>query len=187
MNWRLFFSELEPDSEDKEKIEHIFRIMHTLKGNSAMFGFNLIDQYTHQLETIYDLIRNGKMKISSDLMDLTLASVDHIKNLLDEESNLTAEVLNTHKTLLERISLMAESGSQTAKKSKTVQKEEKAGIKTYYIHFQPHPEILKNGTNPLYLVEDFKTLGECIAISKHGSAASSWRILIRKNVILPGK
>ena len=38
--------------------------MHTLKGNSAMFGFNLIDQYTHQLETIYDLIRNGKMKVT---------------------------------------------------------------------------------------------------------------------------
>ncbi len=155
---------MESNSEDKEQIERTFRIMHTLKGNSAMFGFNLIDQYTHNLETIYDLIRNGKMKVTEDLMDLTLASVDHIRNLLDEEKSANSEVQNTHKNLLERINHVIEGKNQPVVEKKTETPEEKEGVKTFYIHFLPHQEILANGTNPLFLVEDFKALGEYMAI-----------------------
>lgn len=155
---------MESISEDKEQIEHIFRIMHTLKGNSAMFGFNLIDQYTHQLETIYDLIRNGKMKVSSDLMDLTLASVDHIRNLLDEEISAKEEVQAAHKNLLARISTVIDAKNQPVTEEKAEAAVITQDVKTYYIYIQPNPDILENGTNPLFLVEDFKALGEYIAI-----------------------
>lgn len=155
---------IEPNTEDKELIEQIFRIMHTLKGNSKMFGFDLIDQYTHQLETIYDLIRNGKMKVTETLMDLTLASVDHLRNLLDEEVTAREDVQNTHKELLLRIKELAEGKGMQEKT-----KEEKPVViqeqySTFYIHFQPDAEILANGTNPLFLVEDFKALGEYLAL-----------------------
>ena len=92
-----------------------------------MFGFNLIDQYTHNLETIYDLIRNGKMKVSDDLMDLTLASVDHIRNLLDEEKSANSEVQNTHKNLLERINQVIEGKRQPVVEKKTETTEVKEG------------------------------------------------------------
>lgn len=150
-------------SEDKAMIERIFRIMHTLKGNSAMFGFTLIDQYTHQLEAIYDLIRNGKKKVTTDLLDLTLASVDHIRNLLDEEASQRSDVQETHRKMLDQINTIV-AGKESQKVSKV---EESApvidGLKTFYVHFQPHPEILANGTNPLFLVEDFKGLGDYLA------------------------
>jgi two-component system chemotaxis sensor kinase CheA len=152
------------DSEDKETIEHIFRIMHTLKGNSAMFGFNLIDQYTHQLETIYDLMRNGKFKFSSDLMDLTLASVDHIRNLLDEDNTSKSDVESRHNILLNKIKLIIDPQNNPVVEKKTDLPVEDGLLKTYYIHFQPHSGILGNGTNPLFLVEDFKTLGNSLAI-----------------------
>jgi two-component system chemotaxis sensor kinase CheA len=151
---------LESTTEDKEQIEHIFRIMHTLKGNSAMFGFNLIDQYTHQLETIYDLIRNGKMKLTADLMDLTLASVDHIRNLLDDDNSLKPEVQAVHKKLLERISSIIQGKNQPEAEMKKETVSDSGEKKTFYVSFQPHYEILANGTNPLFLVEDFKALGE---------------------------
>jgi two-component system, chemotaxis family, sensor kinase CheA len=157
---------LESDSENKEVIEHIFRIMHTLKGNSAMFGFNLIDQYTHQLETIYDFIRNGKMKITSALMDLTLASVDHIRNLLDEDVSTKSEVMATHASLLQKIGLVIEEKNQPVSHIETPTSVITGDIKTYYIHFQPDPGILGNGTNPLFLVEDFKTLGEYLTFPR---------------------
>ncbi|MGE5419007.1 MAG: Hpt domain-containing protein, partial [Chloroflexota bacterium] len=142
---------------DLSHIEHIFRIMHTLKGNSAMFGFTLIDQYTHQLETIYDHIRTGSMKLSADLMDLTLASVDHIRNLLGEDKNLSAGTKSAHDRLLNRINMLAAAVVVNAPEKQAAAKEE---VKTFYISFQPSPEILKDGTNPLFLVEDFATLGE---------------------------
>ena len=106
---------IEPGTEDKEHIEHIFRIMHTLKGNSKMFGFDLIDQYTHQLETIYDLIRNGKMSVTEKLMDLTLASVDHLRNLLDDETSNRKDVQETHKELLSRIKSVIEGKEEPVK------------------------------------------------------------------------
>lgn len=154
----------DPNKEDLSLIEHIFRIMHTLKGNSAMFGFSMIDKYTHQLETIYDLIRNGKKKLSSDLMDLTLASVDHIRNLLDEQTSSKEEVQLMHAQLLEKINLIV-SGTSSAAVDKAEQvTAESTGISSYYILFQPHQEILSNGTNPLFLIEDFKALGQYLVM-----------------------
>lgn len=154
---------VESTSENKEQIEHIFRIMHTLKGNSAMFGFGMIDQYTHQLETIFDLIRNGKMSLSLDLMDLTLASVDHIKNLLDEDASSKSEVQNTHKELLAKINSIVAGMSGISHENKKEVIVESDNLKTYYVRFAPNFDILSNGTNPLFLVEDFRALGKYLA------------------------
>jgi two-component system, chemotaxis family, sensor kinase CheA len=179
---------IDKNTEDKELIEHIFRIMHTLKGNSAMFGFILIDQYTHQLETIYDFIRNGKMKVSSELLDLTLASVDHIRNLLDETNSSKPEIQNTHKNLLGRIGKII-GNNQSVPEKKTEIQVVKEDLKTFYVHFKPSVEILANGTNPLFLVEDFGTLGEYMAFPNNDSLPAfeemvadkcytSWEILL---------
>jgi two-component system chemotaxis sensor kinase CheA len=155
---------MESRTEDKELFERIFRIMHTLKGNSAMFGFTLIDQYTHQLETIYDLIRSGKMKVSQELMDLTLASVDHIRNLLDYDRSMKPDVQEKHQSLLQKIGIIIEGKNQPVVRKPSEIPIDKDATGSYYVHFQPYPEILSNGTNPLFLVEDFKALGEYLAI-----------------------
>ncbi|NJK87492.1 MAG: hypothetical protein HC906_17425 [Bacteroidales bacterium] len=49
---------LENDPDNKDIIEKIFRAMHTLKGAGAMFGFEKISEFTHDLETVYDMIRS---------------------------------------------------------------------------------------------------------------------------------
>ena len=66
---------LEKDTSNKDIIERIFRIMHTIKGSAGMFGFSKIDEFTHQLETIFDLVRNNKMSISPDILEITFSSV----------------------------------------------------------------------------------------------------------------
>lgn len=158
----------DPEQEDKSLIEHIFRIMHTLKGNSAMFGFSMIDKYTHQLETIYDLIRNGKKKLTSDLMDLTLASVDHIRNLLDEDASQKPLVMAAHEELLGKISsiILGKTVPEAEMKKAETNPSDGSGaiVSTYYVQFRPNSGILLDGTNPLFLVEDFKTLGEYVVI-----------------------
>ena len=52
--------ELEDRPTDSSIVQRVFRIMHTLKGNSSMFGFTQIDRFTHQMETIYDQIRSNE-------------------------------------------------------------------------------------------------------------------------------
>ena len=68
---------LEINPDDKNKIQEIFRIMHSLKGSGAMFGFDDISEFTHNLENIYDLIKNNEMVVTKELLNVTLASVDH--------------------------------------------------------------------------------------------------------------
>jgi len=46
---------------DSELIAKLFRALHTIKGSSSMFGFDDIALFTHDIETAYDLIRNGEL------------------------------------------------------------------------------------------------------------------------------
>jgi two-component system, chemotaxis family, sensor kinase CheA len=166
--------ELERDPENKELVEKVFRIMHSLKGGGAMFGFEKISEFTHNLENVYDLVRNGQMFVSKDLLDATLASVDHLTNLLDDDKVSIQSTVDKHSELSNKIesiiALKQASSIESAKKSKgsnepaanKSSKEEK--ITTYYILFQPNETIFDNGTNPLYLLDEIYGLGTCIAI-----------------------
>ena len=52
----------------------MFRAMHTIKGSGAMFGFDDIAAFTHDVETVYDLVRGGKIPVTKPLIDLTLSA-----------------------------------------------------------------------------------------------------------------
>ena len=79
--------ELEENPEDADLIDRVFRAMHTIKGSGAMFGFDDIAAFTHELETIFDLVREGRMAVSSRLVNISLAARDQIKAMLDASAN----------------------------------------------------------------------------------------------------
>ena len=95
--------QLDQNRDDKETIESIFRVMHSLKGGSAMFGFEKIDKFTHILENIIDKIRAGETKITSGILDLTLEAVDHLRNLLDETDENKNLLEKDNNRFIERI------------------------------------------------------------------------------------
>ena len=75
--------ELEERPDNHELISSVFRALHTIKGSGSMFGFDDISGFTHEIETVFDLVRNGEMSVTKELIDLTLSARDHIKDLLD--------------------------------------------------------------------------------------------------------
>jgi two-component system chemotaxis sensor kinase CheA len=75
--------ELEERPDDAELIGRVFRAMHTIKGSGSMFGFDDIASFTHEVETIFDMVRNGKLEVTKRLVNLTLAARDQIKLMLD--------------------------------------------------------------------------------------------------------
>jgi len=157
---------LEENPEDSTLIQQVFRVMHTLKGNSGMFGFDMIDSFTHEMETVYDLIRNGKLRVTRAVLDVTLAAVDHLKCLLDEENYNDANVIANHNELLSKVKLLtAEEPVITTNVTNEWHKnspdeEQSKKEKTYYISFEPIHEIFDNGTNPLYLIEELHSIGQ---------------------------
>lgn len=79
--------ELNENRTDLELVGRVFRALHTLKGSGAMFGFEKLAAFAHNLETAFDQVRNGKLLIDSKLIDLTLAALDQIRAMVEEGSD----------------------------------------------------------------------------------------------------
>ena len=60
--------ELEDSPKDSDLIDRVFRAMHTIKGSGAMFGFTKIADFTHELETVFDLVREGRIAVTGRLV-----------------------------------------------------------------------------------------------------------------------
>src|SRR6056297_2866838 len=147
---------LEKRTEDKDLIEKVFRAMHSIKGGASMFGFSKLSDLTHQLETIWDLIRADKMQVTQGLVDLTLQAIDHLKSLLQEKESLSKETEATHRYLIVQFQKFLKEGDGTNKTntSELAANNTSEKIRTYYIHFEPFPNIFDNGTNPLFLLDE---------------------------------
>jgi two-component system chemotaxis sensor kinase CheA len=169
----LLSLESNPDNT-KELVERVFRSMHSLKGGGAMFGFEKISEFTHDLETVYDLVRTGQKEINQELLNLTLASVDHLKALLNEDDELVGVVKVNHESLKKEIAKLIKGSSEVVTSNVDDDSEDNyndtdfalntSKVKTYYILFYPFEDVFDNGTNPLYLVDELFTLGKVVVI-----------------------
>ena len=153
---------LEKDISNKDLIAEVFRIMHSLKGGGGMFGFEEISNFTHNLETIYDEVRNGNLNITKELLEITFSSVDHLRNLLDPDALNDVQINNNHKILLNQVqSILAnkDSNNNSLPINNTEEHEERK-LNTFYIYFAPNESIMDNGSNPLYLIDELCALSE---------------------------
>ena len=77
--------ELNECRDNPEVVGRIFRGMHTIKGSGAMFGFERMAAFAHDLETAFDKVRNGQLEVAPELIDLTLGALDQIGAMLEED------------------------------------------------------------------------------------------------------
>ncbi len=148
--------ELEKLPDDAELIGHVFRAMHTIKGSGAMFGFDNIADFTHEIETVFDLVRNGNIFVSKKLTDLSLAACDLIRKMADGETvdkDMEKEIVDSFRKML------SESGQELPSISAHTDLLRK--VETYRIQFRPGPDIFKTGTNPIFLLNELRELGKC--------------------------
>ncbi len=79
--------ELNENAGDMELVGRAFRGLHTIKGSGAMFGFDKLAAFVHKLENAFDEIRNGRLQVTPELINLSLAALDQIKAMLDKMGN----------------------------------------------------------------------------------------------------
>ncbi len=72
------------DNADPETINEIFRSMHTIKGVASFLGLNKIKNLSHALENLLDNLRDNKISISSNLIDILLAGTDTLNQIMEE-------------------------------------------------------------------------------------------------------
>jgi two-component system, chemotaxis family, sensor kinase CheA len=76
--------ELESTPEDRELLNRIFRVAHTIKGASSFLNFDVLTHLTHHMENILNLARHGELVLDAKVMDVILESIDLMKNLLEQ-------------------------------------------------------------------------------------------------------
>lgn len=144
------------DEESPDMIKEVFRVMHTLKGNSSMFGFDLISAVTHDLETLYDKIRHNQKKLTAEIITISFHALDHIKELL-HTNELAGDLRIRHIKLLEALSI--HSSGREAEDSSYEKEIHPEVTVSFYIRFKPYASLYKRGINPHYLIEDVAELG----------------------------
>ncbi|WP_352419623.1 chemotaxis protein CheA [Proteiniborus sp.] len=83
--------DLEKNPDDRNLINEIFRIAHTLKGMSGTMGFSKIANLTHEMENILDAVRSSKMDVCSELVDLLFSCFDMLEGYLNNIINTGSE------------------------------------------------------------------------------------------------
>jgi two-component system chemotaxis sensor kinase CheA len=149
--------------EDIEVVGRAFRALHTIKGSGAMFGFDEIAGFAHNLESAFDLLRSGQLQATSDLINLSLAAGDQVRAMLDEaagrgvaDKSRTAEIV----TELHRLTGSAETQPAVGPPLPAAPPAAPGGpARTWRIVFRPGPLVLVNGTNPLLLLRELRGLG----------------------------
>lgn len=163
---------LESEPTNKEHIERLFRAMHTIKGGGAMFGFNDLSAFTHNLETIYDLVRNDKLAIDSDIISLTFESLDYIRQLLDLGDLTDPNDIARQNEYIARIQKYFGNNVTSAPGAKPAPAPVAAAPaapvsskKNYLVTFEPFESLLNNGTNPFFIIEDLVALGDAKVVA----------------------
>jgi len=75
---------LENNPGDKETIDAVFRAAHSLKGMAATMGFENLTELTHKMENMLDRVREGKLEVRTDFIDLLLQGLDNIQFLVEK-------------------------------------------------------------------------------------------------------
>jgi two-component system chemotaxis sensor kinase CheA len=163
--------ELEERPDDVDLIGRVFRAMHTIKGSGSMFGFDDIAAFTHEVETIFDMVRNGKLQVTARLVNLTLAARDQIRAMLDaaDEGGGGADLEESGKIIMGLRELAGFLPSAAAAPAAAAAAKKPENLVTYRIRFVPSRDIFITGTNPLTLLQELKELGTCSVVAQTGA------------------
>ncbi len=163
---------------DSEVINTIFRAAHSIKGGSGTFGFTVVAEYTHIMETLLDEMRDGRRQVTKPAVDVLLGSVDCLREMLtsiQNEQDVNAASVATHQAALE-MELKGTTGESAhaapvsthgsapttpvaveAEPEEEDTADEEQGWK---IAFCPYLNLLKTGNDPVRLFRELNELGQ---------------------------
>nr|BCI58959.1 histidine kinase CheA [Helicobacter pylori] len=129
--------ELEHNPEDLDLLNRIFRVAHTIKGSSSFLNLNILTHLTHNMEDVLNRARKGEIKITPDIMDVVLRSIDLMKTLLvtirdtgsDTNNGKENEIEEVVKKLQAITSQNLEGAKETSGTKEAPEKEVKKEIK----------------------------------------------------------
>ena len=111
---------LEKEPENKDTINEIFRAAHSLKGMAGTMGFKRMQHLTHDMENVFQEVRNDTIKVNSDMIDLLFQCLDAIEGYLTIIKETSDEGSNDNEAIIQKLNSFldgtagAEAPAQTA-------------------------------------------------------------------------
>ncbi|TKB74379.1 MAG: chemotaxis protein CheA [Nitrospira sp.] len=159
---------LEQHPEDLDLLNKIFRSAHSIKGTSGMFGFNAVAQFTHKMETLLDLLRNGQKVVTPQVADLLLKSTDCLKTLVDAAKTGSPVDDETVQRLTIELATASALGGQPPAQAASGSKQASSPLTPslipeplhhYTIAWTPPDWLFQRGLDPLQIFKELANLG----------------------------
>ena len=155
---------LEQHPEDLDLLNKIFRSAHSIKGTSGMFGFNAVAQFTHKMETLLDLLRNGQKVVTPVIADLLLRATDCLKTLIDAAKTGSQVDEATVQRLTEELAASQSASTsqpkpQGSEPSRATSASTGTLLHRYAIAWTPPDWLFQRGLDPLQIFKELANLG----------------------------
>ncbi|MCK4706898.1 MAG: Hpt domain-containing protein, partial [Gammaproteobacteria bacterium] len=160
---------------DSEVINTIFRAAHSIKGGGGTFGFSEISDFTHGMETILDEMRNGKLAVTSEAVELLLAALDCLRHMVQSSKDKKPIDQDLVSELHERLEAFIRDNAASAS-APPVQateilpvsnSEEQDVVAIWNIAFYPHQNMFYTGNDPFRLIRELQCLGDLEVTVNH--------------------
>lgn len=177
--------ELEKQPDNAEIIQEVFRVMHTIKGVSGMYGYEPMNELTHHLENIYDWVRNGQLGINVQILDLTLASVDQLFALIEDKDLQKADNKRNQAYLLKQCDELRSTISGSIHVNQGLPDQQNRSLATYHIILQTPQSIDDCRINVFYAMTDLAEVVNVRCITHfpaHSDEAERWHIFVTGEV-----
>lgn len=122
LNDQLLILESEPENENT--INEIFRAAHSLKGMAGTMGYKRMQKLTHNMENVFSEIRNGKMKVKSELVDVLFKGLDALESYLENIQTTADEGTEDNEDILNDLNNILAEGLGQPKEEKKEEKSE---------------------------------------------------------------
>lgn len=175
---------LEKNPEDIEVLNAIFRSAHTLKGMAATMGYEKMATLTHQMENVFELLKNGEVTATHDTVTLIFNCFDTLSEIVEDlraggdgEIDVSA-LVDQLKIIGSGTDGSDEAGNQTANQTnlvanienysvaniKTIQEGNSLGYNGYIVAIQLSETSPMKGVRAFLILNDLKTNGQIVLV-----------------------
>ncbi|MDN5346726.1 MAG: two-component system, chemotaxis family, sensor kinase CheA [Clostridia bacterium] len=172
---------LEQNRQDGELLNKIFRVAHTLKGSSASMGFEKMATLTHRMESVLDALRQRRLTVSREIIDLLLACLDTLQALKNEVAGggegqvEIAPLVARLEAILDEGRLPQETGAAAPREKlelndieqNVIRAAEVKGYRAYQIDVTLEKDCQMKGARAFLVFNNLKDLGEVIKSVPH--------------------
>jgi len=159
---------MQEDGVDEESIGALFRSMHTIKGTAGMFAFDDVVAFAHTAENLLSEVREGKVTLTDEMIEIFLQSKDHVQTLIDLAvggEGLNEEVRAKNDALLAQLKSMLPDATkkEPVVESKVVEdaiEVEEGSEKLWHISVRLKPHFFASGMDIINILSFFDMLGE---------------------------